>query len=151
MMENGSNDFILIATVTDPFEAHLIRGLLESHGIEVTILPKEAGNVIDPMESAGQPIHIMVMETDMEDAALILNSAESSAETPEENIAREPSAERKRGVLKIPMGGIWLTAALICFFAGYEIASEPEPEVGPMLLFAVLTVLFLTLYRKSTE
>jgi len=148
MTENGSNDFSLLATVNDPFEAHLIKGLLESHGIEVTILPKEAGNVIDPMESAGQPIHIMVMENDMDDAALIMDAAESSAE---EDIARETEAGRKRGFPKIPMGGIWLTAALICFFAGYEIASEPEPEVGLMLLFAVLAVLFLTLYRKSAD
>jgi len=148
MTENGSNDFSLLATVNDPFEAHLIKGLLESHGIEVTILPTEAGNVIDPMESAGQPIHIMVMENDLDDATLILNTAESYAE---EDIERETKAERKRGVLKIPMGGIWLTAALVCGFAGYEAASAPEPAVGLMLLFAVLTVLFLTLYRKSTD
>jgi hypothetical protein len=148
MTENGPNDFSLLATVQDPFEAHLIKGLLESHGIEVTILPKEAGNVIDPMESAGQPIHIMVMETDMEDASLILDAAESYAE---EDIARETKAEHKRKFPKIPMGGIWLTAALICGFAGYEAASASEPEVGPMLLFAVLTVLFLTLYRKSAD
>lgn len=69
------NAFVILSAYPTLFEAQIIQGLLESHGIQATVLDQHAGGLAVPNAMGG--IKVQIMEQDAEEAIAILKERDA--------------------------------------------------------------------------
>lgn len=84
---------VTIAAFTTPLEAHMVRSLLESEGIESLVFNEQIASVHLPLATATGGVQVQVLESDAERARAILarnmTGEEAEAQWSEDEMAEE--------------------------------------------------------------
>ncbi len=144
-----AEEYEILTTVYDPMEAELIKGLLESHGIEVVASPIGFGQITGINDTAGPKIPIYVKTADLPDAMEIINS--KAEEPSDEEIDREHERIMTEKKNRTSLKNIWLLAAVVFFFLANYSAQQEGGGHPYTIIFSLLSFALFILHMLAPD